>query len=278
MKNYIITQHQPNTIIYNETKDINLEFDKLTPGFYKPETLSSMFTPTVYQFIKINYLDKLVKYKSGIIFDALNKITEFCDEKVISMYEKLEFSHKMGILFHGKHGTGKTSSAFIIGQELVDNFDFIFLDCTNVPINLIKKYIEIIRKHQDNPILIFVDEFDNSIQMEENGWLTFMDGTSSVKNVIIIGCTNHISRIPDRISKRPSRIKHVIEISSFPYDVYLNLIKEKCSDMDSNLQCHIASLCEENCFTIDQVKHFIILMMVEGAEINYAVKQIRKYQ
>jgi hypothetical protein len=52
----------------------------------------------------------------------------------------------------------------------------------------------------------------------EESFLPFLDGNDSVEDLIFIGCTNYINKIPDRIKNRKSRIKECFSILLKYYD------------------------------------------------------------
>lgn len=164
-------------------------------------------------------------------------------------------------------------------EKLVADRNAICLDCTGHDPNFIIGRIKDLREIQDNPIVIFVDEIDYTLRRDEYEWLPFLDGSSSFNNVIIVGCTNNIELIPERIKDRKSRIKHLIEIKAFPIEVYREYIKDKLGDRITKDQTEqFAFMAEEVGLTIDDLKHAVIDFYIEGTPIDKAINKAKKLQ
>ena len=275
--NYITTKERPNQIVHYSIDTFKDTYELLIPGVYKVSDIGNMMTGSLLAFDKLKPNDTLINFKTGIVQEINDIVLNFCKEETISKYKKFEIAHKMGIILHGPAGTGKTSAAYLLMQQLVETKNAICLDFSKSKLDFIKRTLEKIRNHQDNIIICFIDEIDNSIDYEETKWLTFLDGNDSFNNCIVLGCTNNLQDIPDRIKKRPSRIKYLFEIKSFPLDVYKQYILNKIPDINNELLCKLAYLAEENGFTLDQLKHLIINYFIDNQSIEKSIKQIKSY-
>jgi len=118
------------------------------------------------------------------------------------------------------------------------------------------------------PIVIFVDEFDESIDGEEARWLIMLDGTDSIDKCIFIGCTNNIQDIPPRIKDRKSRIKHTFEVKHLPASVYRDFITKKCPFLEKEVVDKMVYLAVENGLVLDEVKHALLDHCVDGTSID----------
>jgi hypothetical protein len=275
--NYVRTKDNPTVIVEHTVDTFESTHNTLDPGFYNPTIITSMFSPPYVAYTPVKTHDSLVKFKSGIINEIIKKVDNFCNDEVIKKYSDLEIAHKLGMILYGPPGTGKTSTVFLIIDELIKSKNAVCFDFTGKKPYEISFVVEKFRKHQNNVVICFVDEIDDSIDRYEESWLTLLDGTSSIQNCIIIGCTNHLEEIPDRIIKRPSRIKYLYEITAFPIEVYKQYISEKVKNISQEELAKLAFLCEENCFTLDQAKHLIIDCYIEGMTIDNSIKNIKQY-
>jgi hypothetical protein len=244
---------------------------KLKPSVYKIWDMGAIrgFRP---QFEELTGGDQLVRFKTGIVAEVIEDADKFFKPETRNAYKELKVTHKMGMIFHGKPGTGKTSMCTLIMRELAEKHSAICLDCTGKSLNFIKYVIEELRNIQDNPIVIFVDEFEFSVQREENRYLTFLDGTDSVDNSIFIGCTNYLKKVPKRIKDRKSRIKKLHCISCLPEAVYREYVIDRVPSMGPSEVAEFTHYAIEKEMTIDQLKHALIDHKIEGLPIEKAVE------
>ncbi len=273
--NNFVKYKEKSYIAAEKENAIESRWEKLPSGVYKPN-LIGMFNPiTVYEPIKNT--EQLIKFKGGKIAATIKQIGNFLGEDCKKTYSQLKVAHKLGMILYGPPGTGKTCTAFLIMQEAVSSYNAVSLDCTGYNVNYIIHFIEEIRKIQDNPLIIFVDEFDSAIKKEEEAYLTFLDGINSHENLIVVGCTNNINEIPERIKYRPSRIKYNIEIKSFPMEVYKQFIYEKMNAIEEKELSKFAYIAEDKGLTLDELKHVIIDHKIENIDIEEAINNVKKY-
>lgn len=265
-----------NVIVNQSSGDFEQTYSVLPSGVYSLSGIRNPLGHDLMAFSEAKTSDNLIKFKDNILDDVTNKVTKFFSTEVMTKYKEFGIGHKLGMVFYGPPGTGKTSTAFMLLEHMVKEFDTIALVCTGRRINFIVSAIKHIRSIQNNPIAIFVDEFDDAIENEEDEYLTFLDGEDSFEKLIFIGCTNYLENIPDRIIKRPSRIKYLHEINRFPSEVYRQYVSNKVPALEKELLDKIAYMAAENNLTIDQLKHVLIDYAIGGMDLDDAFKLITK--
>jgi ATP-dependent 26S proteasome regulatory subunit len=276
MNNFV--KYKGDDIILSQVEEqVESRYKILPEGIYKPQMVPTGMMSAVVGFDPIPQNKSLVKFTGGIIANTIKKINEFLNKETKDIYLSLKVAHKLGVILYGPPGTGKTCTAFLIMQEMVDKYKAICLDCTGNNVGSIQYYIECVRKLHNNPIVVFIDEFDFAIKHEEIKYLPFLDGITPNENLIIIGCTNNLDTIPNRIKNRPSRIKYNIEIKSFPIEVYKQFILDKMSSIKEKELVKFSYIAEEKGLTLDELKHVIIDHKIEKIDIELAIKNIKKY-
>lgn len=246
-------------------------YDKLPPDIYIPYIYQGMMGNTI-NYTPYKTKDDLVEFEEGVVKDIIMDVVSFFKEDSVKAYQQLKIGHKMGILIHGPHGVGKTCSVILAMRKLVEIHGTVCLNCTGMTLSGIQYFVQDIRDIQNTPIVIFMDEFDSALRHDgEEKYLTFLDGSHSFSDLIFIGCTNNIDKIPDRIKKRKSRIKHVYEIDKFPIGVYKAYIHTKLPDLSAEKLAEFAFRAEEHKLTIDELKHSVIDYCIEKVSIIKAI-------
>lgn len=160
-------------------------------------------------------IDEKIKIHSFPDKEKLDKLFEaFFNSNVSNSISSLGFIHKIGVLLHGKEGSGKSTILKYYANESIVNHDAIVFYIRRENINLCWSFIKNIREIQDNPIIIFFEEIEQHIKWESNEGIikTILDGNQSINNCIFLGTTNYIGEIPVAIKNRPSRFKYVLDI------------------------------------------------------------------
>lgn len=261
--------------IYLVQEDFDSVSERLEPGIYNISDVGGMFS-RVPAFEPVHTHDSLIRFKAGIIGKVIDDTNKFFSEETKRVYNEMKLSHKLGILFNGKPGVGKTCTCTLIMQELVKEKSAICLIGTAKRLFFVESIISDIRKYQSNPIVIFVDEVDSSIEYDETSYLTFLDGERSVDGLIFIGCTNYLDKIPERIKNRKSRIKYVYTINSLPDEIYREYVKDRIPSMDAKSVETFVHYASEEGLTIDQLKHALIDHRLEGTSIKKSIEEVIK--
>lgn len=152
--------------------------------------------------------------------------TKFFVDRHISLEEK------MGILFSGKKGNGKTMLCKKIAFE------------RNVPVIVLtegeagKDFISFITSF-NQPICVFIDEFDKLYNENTNELLAVLDGVTSGSNILWLLTSN--SDATYYMKNRPGRVRYHIKYESLSIEDVEEIIDDKLTDKthkDFLLKCH----------------------------------------
>lgn len=245
---------------------------KLSPGIYdiwSEETRQGLIAKIKRNTAKESFNQEIsfaFQDKIGFIID------QFFKKELKAKVNKLGYNHKLGILLHGKAGTGKTSMFKSYFDKLIKKEKAIVFNFINLwQFRVMWEFIYSIRTIQNNPIIIFIDELDEGFKNYdiERDLKIATDGFSSIDNSLFMFSTNYISKIPDSIKKRKSRVKYCIEVDGVK-DV--EVIKKFLSDCFKTVEIehdYTNDLNKLTGLTIDELKQYVldVIMNVE-VEIN----------
>ncbi len=263
-------------IAFHKEEVVDYRLEKLKAGVYSIYDGGGPFQ-TVYIYEPKFMKEDLVKFKTGVVHDIMSKCAQMFTEETVAIYKEMEILQKMGLLMYGPPGTGKTSTAYMVMYQLAEQHGAICLDCTGIKPAFIIGAIKKVRSVQDNPIIIFVDEAETTLDSYEDQWLTILDGGESVDKCIFIGCTNYIEKISRRIRERRSRISDIIEVKSLPYEVYKEYIEKKAKSFKPNAVHEFAHHSVENGLTIDELKHSLLNHRVRKIKVLDAIREVKNY-
>lgn len=201
----------------------------------------------------------------GMYFeDRIGKIyNKFFIPEIKTTINKLGYNHKAGILLYGKQGTGKTTMFKKYFNHASAHHNALVFDVkTTEATDIWWKFIQDIRTIQSNPIIIFLDEFDEYFEGRYGGQETIikkiLDGTDSIDNVLFFMTTNYISKIPETVKSRPSRIKYSIEVEGIQdVDVIKRFLDTACSRAGITLNYEKDLNSMKGC-TVDELKQYVL--------------------
>lgn len=252
---------------------------KLDAGFYSLLRTSDFTNPeTILKEVSPNELHDVIQY------DFIDKIKEtfgkFFDENVKGHVRNLGYNHKLGIILHGKQGTSKTSIMKYFYTDAIINQDalvFYFVNDNALPV--LWDFITNIRRGQDNPIFIVLDEFEEFFKRNENEdfFKLIMDGQLSIDNCVFMAATNYIDKIPKTILERPSRFKYSFEVTGLK-DVKLieKFLRDSFIKMgeivdEKELTAMSAKLKDK---TIDELKEVVLDRMMKLENVKTVKRKI----
>lgn len=205
-----------------------LENGEILFSNFKTEKTVDVFDPGFYKLSYLPYPENRVKIVKESIFEEIRifsfpdkekiecTLKSFFNKNVIAKFETEGFFRKLGIMLHGKEGTGKSSIAKYYAKQIIDEQEGLcFYINQQEYIDDVWGLVRSVRNIQNNPIVIIFDEFDSLLSNPSNkeGWFkNVLDGNLSINNSVVFATTNYIDRIPDAIKDRPSRFKYSFNI------------------------------------------------------------------
>jgi hypothetical protein len=248
--------------LLNETNDFVLlghssssTMKRLEKGMYNI-TLSQNAPP---MFSKNNDYKKGTLVNHGIFKEARTFLNDFFSESMVQARSILGMKNKLGVMFNGEPGVGKTFLAGQIAEELCDQYDAVGILATKS--GDYSTIIDGVRSDDpDRKIILIMDEFEKTFRSYDTDMLSFLSGAKERDNVIIIATVNDTSQLPSFIHDRPSRFEKIFEFT-FNDDIVLativnNLIPESYrSKLDTELL--MTKLKGHKNMSIDRIRHII---------------------
>ena len=177
---------------------------KLDPGVYNIlETMEGI------KFSKNNITtDELLRFDDPVHKTILSELDTFWGQK--ENYENRGFLHNRAILMFGPPGSGKSCIIKLAVEDLVGKGDVVFMAKNTYGLVAgLRAFREVEPERKCLVVLEDVDEFS------EHALLQLLDGGDSVDNIIYLGTTNYIDRLPDRVL-RPGRFDRKVEVPHPP--------------------------------------------------------------
>lgn len=175
--------------------------------------------PTAYQadndmnglFFTVHDLktDDLLRFEDDRQETVINEIKRFWELE--GRFKSLGFVHKRGILLYGSPGTGKSCIIKLVAENVVNEGDIVLVVRNPVILNMA---LETIRQIEPSRrILVILEDVDKMVERFESELLGLFDGDSQQDNIVFLGTTNYIDKLPPRML-RTGRFDRVIEIGN----------------------------------------------------------------
>ena len=203
-----------------------------------------------------------------------NIYDKFFKKEIKDKVNSLGYNHKFGVLLYGKAGTGKTTMFKKYFNDATINHNTIVFNITaSMYVDVWWKFIKNIRCIQDNPIIVFIDEFEAFLEPNNNHeryFKTLLDGSDSIDNCLFMLTTNYIDKVPKTIKDRPSRIKYCIEVEGIQEESLIsNFLKQSFDKIGMEVDFS-KDISKMKGSTLDELKQYVLdkVMDLEPEEKN----------
>lgn len=209
----------------------------------KAEDVKARLEPGVYTITVVKswngkeiYLELNNRYKSGkeintgVFKEAREHVDFFIDPLAFETRKELGMMDKLALIFNGGPGTGKTFLAGQIMEKLVKEKNAICILSRGEPQIDLHILIDQIRlEDPDRFIGILIDEYEKC-HGNELDMLSFLDGTNSRNNLLLIATVNSTKRLPETIINRIGRIERVYNFDTDDSEVIKAMIESVIPD------------------------------------------------
>jgi len=199
--------------------------DKLEAGVYNIHVERSPWEGThVYLELNTRY-QKGKTINTGVFKEAREHVEFFIDPIAYDTRQELGLMHKLALIFNGGPGSGKTFLAGQLMETLVKEKNAVCIMSKGEPKLDIHEIIDMIRIEDPNRFIgILIDEYEkcNSGELD---MLSFLDGTNSRNNVMLIATVNSTKRLPETIINRIGRIERVYNFDTEDVEVIKAMIE-----------------------------------------------------
>ena len=247
----------------------NRTCDKLPSGFYtiKYSDSKGLFSKKSELFTdNILVLPNLPHKK---ILDDIEKFWE-CEEK----FKEYELVYKRGFLLHGAPGCGKSSVVNLVLKDIIDRGGVAF-EMQN-PYNY-SDYIKLFREVEpERPVVVVIEDIDDLIaEFSEKEITNILDGINQTYKVVYLATTNNMSKLGDKIKKRPSRFDRVIEIKKPQIEDRKVFLENKIKETDRNSLNIDKWVKDTEGLTISHLKELIISVIIMGNEYDETLELLK---
>lgn len=204
---------------------------KLDAGVYNLHVRVDSQGNPIFNFVKTIKYDNGMFIDGGIFNQARTLVDNFTKPEMYKARSVMSMMHKTGLIFDGKPGTGKTFLAGQICSQMAKEHNAVCLISTQHNVDY-PWIIDNIREFdKDRMVILVMDEFEKSSARHYSNMLSFLDGSDSRDNVIILATINDITEMPSYLKDRPGRFEHILKFRSDDKLVLKSIITQCIPDL-----------------------------------------------
>jgi hypothetical protein len=240
----------------------------LGPGIYKiavnPMTGEAVFTN--HNLVT----DELLKFEDSRHQLVLSEVHKFW-----GLREKLKFlgfTHKRGILLHGKPGSGKSCLLKLVMNDIVEKGDVVMLaKSPNAVVTCLDQFRKV---EPTRRVVVILEDIDEMVRYDEHSLLELFDGDSQVDGVLYLGTTNYLDRLPPRM-KRAGRFDRTIEIPFPPREGRIAYLQKKIGLHEKEDPQVIEDIADAtDGLSFGQLREFLISVYVYGYDPSETISRL----
>lgn len=203
--------------------------------------------------------------------EIMKNLNKFWLPETKAKYAAMGLTYKRGVLIHGSPGTGKTMCVIKVAQQFINSGGIVIFNPGASSLHNILAQVRDIEP--DLKVLVVWEEFDE--WKDDSELLSLLDGELQTDNIVYIGTTNFIDKIPDRIKNRPSRFAEKIEVKFPTQEDRKTYLSSKLTHLSNKELDNLAK--ETKGLVIDQIKDVVISTQVFDLTLTDALAKARSY-
>lgn len=263
----------------------SIQGDKFYFGYPTIDILPAGFYETLYDnqagqyfFKKKSILtEEILMLPDDSLEIIVRDITKFWESR--DLYDKYDYVYKRGILLYGPPGCGKTSLINLLSKKLIEDYNGIVINITDVDqIYNFNSILEPFKEIEgDRKIIVIFEDIDNFTKDRNvlTKLLNILDGQGKIDNVVNIATTNYPEELEERIANRPSRFDRRYEIGLPTYKVREFYVKQKMHKEDLEKIDLEKWLRSTEGFTLDHLKELLLSYTVLGYSFEDALAEMQ---
>ena len=203
-------------------------FSKVEPGIYE-------IGIAVEGMQKIPFLEKTEDLyndskilNAGVFKEVEKYINNFLSPEMEIARKAIKSLNKLGLMLRGKPGTGKTHLVGQLAHKLVKEKQAIVIKTNTFWEYNFPAIINTLRENdKDRFIVIIMDEFEKCKpwHLQDPDLLSFLDGSNSKDNSMILALANDTSELKNFLIDRPGRFEQIYDFDERDDAVLLEMIK-----------------------------------------------------